>query len=154
MKAFAQDIVAYLFSFLARLVSPAVQYLLERWATNLAGDVPRIGVAWVVRFQEPIAIKGSRLNLIDTRLRQFGRRVWGVAYVQGEPGDPFRYDGFIRRNVFYGTFRREDAHVLAGTGTFVLKIAADSRIMTGRCTWYHSQIDDVWSSKYVWVRNG
>ena len=153
MKEILQNIISGIFSFLASQASPAIQNLLERWATSLGGDVPRIGSAWVVRFYYPTAAKTARLSLIDARLRQFGRRVSGIGFVQGEPGDPFRYEGVIRRNVFYGTFRRNDAHILAGTGTFVLKIAADSRRMIGRCTWYQSRIDEVWSSKYVWLRS-
>jgi hypothetical protein len=56
--------------------------------------------------------------------------------------------------VFYGTFKRTDSHILAGTGTFVLKISANSRDMTGHCTWYDNALDDVWASEYVWTRKG
>ena len=154
MKEILQNITTRIFSLLASLASPAIQSYLKNWATNLAGDVPRIGSAWVVRLNNPTTTKTARQDLIDARLHQFGRRVSGIGFVQGEPGDPFEYDGFIRRNVFYGAFRRKDAHILAGTGTFVLKITADSRNMIGRCTWYESRIDAVWSSKYVWIRRG
>ena len=61
--------------------------------------------------------------------------------------------GRIKRNVFYGSFYRKNERILAGTGTFVLKIIADSRKMVGRCTWYDSLLDDVWSSSYVWLRS-
>ena len=152
MSQFLQNLIARIFSLLANLATPPVQRLLERWATALAGDVPKIGAAWVVKFNDPRAGKTARPCLIDARLRQFGRRVAGTGFVQGEPGDPFQYDGTIVRNVFFGTFRRKDSHILAGTGTFVLKIAADSGAMSGRCTWYHSRIDAVWSSKYIWTR--
>ncbi len=147
-----QDWIARLFSMFARLVSPSLQGTLERWATNLAGDVPRIGAAWVVRFRYPTPDRSARPCAIDARLHQFGRRVSGIGFVEGEPGDPFRYEGFIRRNVFFGTFRRNDPHVLAGIGVFVLKIAADSRQMTGRCAWYQSQVDGVWPSRFLWRR--
>lgn len=77
-----------------------------------------------------------------------------MGHVQGEPGDPFVYRGSIKRNVFYGSFSRKDSPVLAGTGTFVLKILSDSRRLEGRCSWYDKILDDVWSSGYAWTRNG
>lgn len=152
MKEAIQDLIARLLALVAAVVSPAAQNMLERWARSLAGDAPRVGGAWVVRFSYPFPGRGRRRAKIDARLRQFGRRVQGVGFLQGDPGDPFQYEGFIRRNALFGTFRRKDAQMLAGTGTFLLKIAADCSRMSGRCAWYQSRIDDVWSSRYDWRR--
>ena len=154
MKAIFADLVSRAFSLLAGLATPHFQKILERWATSIEDDVPRIGSTWVVHFRNPGTRRTARPALIDAHLHQFGRRVSGIGFIQGEPAIPFRYEGVIRRNVFYGTFKRKDSHVLTGTGTFVLKIAADSSRMAGRCTWYESRIDDVWSSGYVWVQHG
>lgn len=154
MKLRIQDIIAFLIAFVARLLTPAFQQWLARLSTRLVADVPRLGTTWVVHFTNPDHRGGSKAKAIDAALQQFGRFVHGSGHVQGEPQDPFEYRGVISRNVYYGTFRRKDAHVLAGTGTFVLKIDPDSRRMTGRCTWYDNILDDVWSSKYVWERKG
>jgi len=54
--------------------------------------------------------------------------------------------------VFYGAYRHTDSHVLAGTGTVVLKIEADSRTMEGHCLWFDSGLDAVWRSEYRWER--
>lgn len=152
MKRAIQDILTYVLALLARVLTPAFQRQIARLCLRLAADVPQVGTAWVVRFTEPWRSGRSRSRAIDAVLQQFGRFVRGDGHVQGHPGDPFEYRGVIKRNVFYGTFRRRDAHVLAGTGTFVLRISADSRSMTGYCTWYDNLIEGVWSSKYVWGR--
>jgi len=115
-------------------------------------DVPRLAANWVIHFDDPCP-GGFRPAAIDTSLLQFGHQIQGTGHLQGHPGDPFEFRGLIKRNVFYGSFYRKDAHLLAGTGTFVLKIAADSRSMIGHCIWYDSLLDDVWSSKYVWTRS-
>jgi len=66
--------------------------------------------------------------------------------------DTFTFHGTIRRNVLYGSYQRDDAHNLAGTGTFVLKIVAHSRAMEGQCLWYDGGLDAVWASGYGWRR--
>lgn len=91
---------------------------------------------------------------MDVALSQFGTRIRGTGHIQGEPGQPFEFQGRVKWNVFYGTFSRRDTHVLAGTGTFVLKIAADTKSMTGCCAWFDSLIDEAWMSEYQWTRKG
>ncbi|MBI5934735.1 MAG: hypothetical protein HY867_13600 [Chloroflexi bacterium] len=154
MKFSFQDATTYLLALVARVLTPSFQRQLARLCVHLVADVPQLGTAWVVHFAEPCLPCGSRPNAIDATLHQFGRFLSGTGHLQGEPGDPFEYRGIITRNVFYGTFKRTDAHVVAGTGTFVLKISANSHRMTGHCIWYESLLDDVWSSEYVWSRKG
>lgn len=134
------------------MTTPGLERRLSQWASRFDLDVPRIGGAWVLRYRLSQKVAGSDLRYIDAILHQFGRRVRGVGHVEGEPGDPFEYRGEIIRNTFSGTFRRKDRRILAGTGTFLLKISANSLTMTGRCTWFDSTLDDVWTSVYLWTR--
>ena len=106
---------------------------------------------WNARFEDP-AFSGALPVSIEATMKQFGRRLCGVGHVQGHPGDTFEFHGMIKRNVLYGTFARTDAHVLAGTGTFVLKIMADSKRLLGTCMWYDGLLDEVWASPYEWRR--
>lgn len=154
MKTLTQNIITQLLALLARVLTPTFQRQIARLCIHLVADVPRLGSAWVVEFRQPCRSGGSKPSGIDARLEQYGRFLQGNGHFQGEPGDLFDYRGIIKRNVFYGTFRRRASHVLAGTGTFVLKISPNSRRMTGYCTWYDNVLDDVWSSKYVWIRKG
>lgn len=153
MKLLLQDVILYVLGLLTRILSPSLQTLLARFCMLLVADVPRLGTTWVVHFREPSRTGNSNGNAIDASLQQFGRYVAGKGHCQGKPGDVFEYRGFIKRNVFYGSFRRVDSHVLAGTGTFVLKISPDSRQLSGRCSWYDNILDDVWSTKYNWSRH-
>lgn len=153
MKQVLKDGLSYTLSLLAKLAAPTVERWLSNWTASLFSDLPMIGGAWVARFDEPADDAVNPQN-IDAVLRQFGRRIEGIAHVQGEPGDPFVFRGRVRRNVFYGVFKREDRRVLAGAGTFFLKVAADSRAMSGVCSWYDSDLDEVWSSPYAWTRKG
>ncbi len=152
MKQHLRDSIVYVLAVLARVLAPGLQRRVVRLCARLVSDVPQLGSAWVVRFDDPTRNGSSRPVAIDATLDQFGRFVRGRGHIHGEPGDPFIYRGVIKRNAFYGTFRRVDSHVLAGTGTFVLKISANSRHMTGNCTWYDNVLDDVWSSPYTWNR--
>lgn len=154
MKRAIQDAVTYALASLARVLTPAFQRVIARVCAYLVADVPQLGTAWVIRFTEPCRSAPSKPEAIDAVLQQYGRFVRGDGHIQGQPGDPFEYRGTIKRNVFYGTFQRKNSHILAGTGTFVLKISADSRRLTGHCIWYDNLLDDVWSSKYVWMRKG
>ena len=154
MKHYFRDFITYTLALLARVLTPALQRRVIRLCMHLASDVPQLGTAWVVRFVNPTPSGNARTVSIDATLQQFGRYIRGRGHVQGEPGDLFIYRGIVKRNVFYGSFRRIDSHILAGTGTFVLKISANSRRMNGDCTWYDNLLDDVWSSKYSWTRKG
>jgi len=149
-----RDILAFALSILAKLAGSELRSRLSRLSLWLLPDTPALRGAWVIRFRDPLASGASRILKIDAVLTQFGRRVQGSGHVQGEPGDPFEYRGWIRRNAFSGEFRRKNRSVLAGTGTFVLKIAADGLEMEGRCGWYDSDLDGVWSSRYFWNRSG
>jgi hypothetical protein len=153
MKPLFQDIFAYVLAFIARIFTPALQRQIARLCMHLVNDIPDLDGAWVVAFADPLPSGRSRTRKIDASLQQFGRYVRGSGHVQGEPGDLFVYRGLIKRNAFYGTFRRADAHILAGTGTFVLQISANSRQLNGHCSWYDNFLDDVWSSSYSWNRN-
>ena len=154
MKNVFQDGLTYALALLARIATPTLKRQLSRLSLLIVSDVPRLGTTWTASFQDPIGPGEIRVNAVDASFHQFGRYLWGTGHIQGEPGDPFEFRGLVRRNVFYGAFHRKDAHVLAGTGTFVLKIDADSRKMAGYCTWFDSILDDVWHSEYVWTRKG
>lgn len=147
-----RDLLAFVLSILAKAAGPALKARLSDLSLWFLPDTPRLASAWVVRFRDPLPRGGSRPQLLDVVLKQYGRRVTGSGHVQGEPGDPFEYRGWIRRNAFYGEFRRKNKSVLAGTGTFVVKIAADGESMDGRCAWFDSEIDGPWSSRYRWER--
>ena len=152
MNTQLQDAAVYILATLARVLTPAFQQWIARMCMHLSSDVPQLGSAWVVRFSDPRDCGRVKKVKIDATLQQFGRFLRGRGHIQGEPGDPFEYRGIIKRNVFYGSFRRTDCHILAGTGTFVAKISSNSRAMAGHCTWYDSLIDDVWHSDYDWTR--
>ena len=147
-----RDIIAFALSILAKPAGAELRARLSRLSLWLLPDTPALGGAWVIRFRDPLPGGASRVRRIDALLNQYGRRVHGTGHVQGEPGDPFEYRGWIRRNAFYGEFRRRNRGVLAGTGTFVVKVAADGHRMLGRCGWYDSHLDAVWNSRYEWSR--
>ncbi len=153
MKQRLQDAFAAILIIIARLATPAIERRLARVATFLISDIPLLDSAWIVRFYESTKGETRRVD-IDSVLHQFGRRVHGTGHIQGEPHEIFEYFGTIKRNVLYGTFRRKDAHILAGTGSFVLKIDAYSKTMKGYCVWYDNQVDGPWISKYSWRRKG
>lgn len=154
MNPSIRDALAYLLAAAARLLTPALQRRLAQLCASLSADLPQLGSTWVVHFGEPGEDGGVQAAAIDAELRQFGPFVRGRGHRQGEPGDPFEYRGVIKRNALYGSYRRSRAHVLAGTGTFVVKISPDSRRLSGHCTWYDNALDDVWSSAYTWTRKG
>ena len=147
-----RDAVAFILSILAKPAGTALRSRLSRLSLWFLPNTPALAGAWVVSFRNPLPGGASRIQKIDALLMQFGRRVQGSGHVQGEPGDPFEYQGWIVRNAFFGEFRRKTQNVLAGTGTFVVKISADGRELRGRCGWYDSDLDAVWSSRYEWVR--
>jgi hypothetical protein len=152
MRLLLRDAITYLLALAARVLTPAFQRQLARLCVHLFNDVPLLDAAWVVHFHDPSPTDAFTPRTIDAQLNQFGRFITGNGHIQGEPGDPFQYRGVIKRNVLYGTFRRKDSHVLAGTGTFVLKISPNSRSMRGHCTWYDNDLEDVWISPYIWTR--
>lgn len=149
-----QDIFTYMLALVARAIAPALSKHLSRLASIFVSDVPRLEAKWVVKFANATASRNQNPTKIDATLQQFGRFIVGNGHVHGEPHDLFVYWGMIKRNAFYGSFRRKDSRILAGTGTFVLKISADSRHLTGHCSWYDNVLDDVWSSTYEWNRKG
>jgi hypothetical protein len=149
-----QDFITYVLALVARVVTPGLGRQLSRLCGFIVGDVPQLGATWVVDFTDPAYSQGQRPVSIDANLQQFGRFLKGTGHIHGEPGDPFVYWGIIKRNAFYGTFSRKDSKVLAGTGTFILKISANSRQLQGYCSWYDNLLDDVWTSQYQWSRSG
>ncbi|HRI87259.1 MAG TPA: hypothetical protein PK869_03290 [Candidatus Hydrogenedentes bacterium] len=148
------DAISYAFSLAAHIAGPASRRQLSKFSLAISRDIPHIGTAWAVQFEDPTRQGSVRLRGIDANLQQYGRHIRGIGHIQGEPTDLFQYEGILKRNVFYGTFWRKNSHVLAGTGTFVLKVNADSRRMTGQCMWYDNTLDDVWLSNYEWNRKG
>jgi len=136
----------------ARLVGRALEARLARVALLLAGDAPQLDGPWVVEFDDPTPGGGRKRSRVHVRLKQFGHRVRGTGHLERSPTDTFTFHGTIRRNVLYGSYQRDDAHNLAGTGTFVLKIVAHSRAMEGQCLWYDGGLDAVWASGYGWKR--
>lgn len=145
------EVLVLILELLARLVWPGLQDRLARWATALLPDLPLLSGHWLVQFEDASA-KRTRPTKIDADLRQFGRHVSGIGHIHGASADVFRFEGTIKRNVFIGTFARKDAHVLAGTGNFLLKVRADSRRLSGHCMWFDGRLEDVWVSKYEWNR--
>ena len=133
MKQPLQEGISIALAALARLLTPALARQLSRLSLLIVVGVPRLGATWTARYREPTRQGGVRQGKVDLVFNQFGSRVWGIGHIEGEPGDPFEFRGQIKWNVFYGTFSRRDTHILAGTGTFVLKIAADTQSMTGSC---------------------
>jgi|GEM_PF-4120831 len=154
MKIAIQDILTYVLAFLASALTPALGKQLGRLSGFVVSDVPQLEAKWVVKFSDPTTSLRQNSVKIDATLQQFGRFVLGNGHVHGEPHDPFVYWGVIKRNAFYGSFRRKDSRILAGTGTFLLKISANSKSLTGHCSWYDNVVDDVWSSEYEWARKG
>lgn len=154
MKNVVQDTLAYILLLLARILSPKAGEALSRAATRLSGDVPDLNGWWTISFRWPHADGGTKNAEIDAKVRQFGRFFRASGHLHGEPGDPFEYRGTIRRNVLYGTFQRKDSHILAGTGTFIVKVNADNREMEGSCAWYASKLDAVWRSPCLWNYRG
>lgn len=154
MKFPSKDALTYALSLIARIATPALARYFSQFAIRLTPSLPHLGGPWVLRFLDPRLNAKARPLAVDVVLQQFGRWLRGTGHIQGQPGDPFDFRAQIKRNALFGSFQRRDAHILAGTGTFVLKISADSRLLTGRCTWYDSLLDDVWSSQYVWTRRG
>jgi hypothetical protein len=146
------EILVLVLELIARAVWPSFRARIARWACELLPDVPRLAGHWVADFNNPTKGKGTKRLAIDASLVQFGRHISGAGHVQGHPADVFHFRGTIKRNVFYGTFARQDAQVLAGTGTFVLKVMADSKTLIGQCMWYDATLDGVWSSDYEWHR--
>lgn len=154
MISILADAISYLLSLVAQSLGPASRRQLSKLSLAISRDVPRIGTTWAVRFDDPTPKGVVRNRGIDASLQQYGRHIRGIGHIQGEPADIFQYEGIIKRNVFFGTFWRRDSHVLAGTGTFVLKVSPDSKQLSGQCSWYDNILDDAWSSDYEWTRKG
>ncbi len=147
------EIAVLILEAIGRLLLPWFRPQLARLAHRLLSDLPILEGHWVVGFDDPSS-EGERVpTTVHVELIQFGRRVNGSGHLQCSPHDSFTFSGTIRRNVFFGSYWRDDEHVLAGTGTFVLKIIAHSRELRGHCIWYDGLLEDVWNSSYVWRRS-
>lgn len=136
----------------ARFVAPRAEEKLARFACRLLPDVPLLSGHWTVEFRDPLPTGDSQAACLLVQLDQFGRRMTGRGFLRDQPSETFVFHATIRRNVLYGSYRRNDPHVLGGTGTFVLKITALSRRLEGQCLWYDALLDDVWVSPYSWNR--
>jgi len=145
-------IAVFVLEALARAAWPSLRKRIARVVCDLLPDVPDLEGQWVAIFINPTKKQGTKRLSIDANLVQLGRSVSGTGHVRGNAGDLFHFQGTIKRNVFFGTFARRDAQVLAGTGTFVLKVMADSKALHGHCMWYDATLDGVWSSAYDWKR--
>lgn len=154
MKSIYLNASSYAIAVLARLLSPALRRHLSRQLARISGELPQLGGVWAVHFENPACYGRKVRRAIDAELEQFGQFVYGTGHLHGEPGDPFEYRGFVKRNAVYGFFRRKDSNILAGTGTFVLKVSPDTQKMAGHCTWYDNPLDDVWASAYRWTKKG
>jgi len=152
MKSLFQDIFSYILLSLSKILAPKTGAALARLATQFSSDLPDLNAPWVIRFRWPAGAGRSQAARIDVTIRQFGKFIRASGHPEGEPDALFEYTGTIRRNVVYGTFRRKDSHVLAGTGAFIIKILADNRTLAGSCAWYASRPDAVWRSPHVWRR--
>lgn len=154
MKDSHTEKILTVIAMLAKASSPWIQRAIIAIAGRFDSDTPQIGTHWTANFLDPDAGRNKHARTVEISLNQLGRSVWGQGHLQGRPNDPFEFKGTIKRNAFYGSFRRTNSHVLAGTGAFVLKISANTRFLTGHCSWYDSEVDDVWSTEYRWHRTG
>lgn len=145
------EFLALLLEMLAELVWPSLGRRLAGTAMGLLPDIPIIAGRWVGSFQDPRPC-GCVANQVHLELHQFGRRLRGTGHLEGAPGDQFEFRGRVKRNIFHGSFSRKDAHNLAGTGAFVLKVTAHAKTMAGNCMWYDGELDRVWESPYYWRR--
>lgn len=145
------ELIVVLLELAAQLAWPSLRDRIARFATGLLSDIPILAGHWSASFCDP-SPQGAAEVVVDAHLNQFGRRIEGTGSIRGRPADAFAFNGIIKRNVFYGSFGRKDAHVLAGTGAFVLEIRADSQRLTGCAMWYDSVVEGVWSSDYCWSR--
>jgi hypothetical protein len=135
------------------MTGPLLEDRLAQWALRLLPDLPKLGNAWwTLEFYDPTASGTKKRQRVNVELKQFGSKIQGLGYLYRQPEDRFSFEGRLRRNVFQGTFQRDDHHVLAGTGSFVLKILAHSRQLQGYCLWYDGLLDQVWASEYHWKR--
>lgn len=138
---------------IARLTGPLLERRLARLALRLLPDLPHLEDYWTLEFEEPPHRGNKRTKRrVIMKLSQFGRNLGGIGHFQRSPQDSFTFTATIRRNVLYGSFSRSEHHILAGTGTFVLKIGAHSRRLEGHCLWYDGLLDTVWASPYRWKR--
>ncbi len=142
MKFLLSVLASVVANILVLLVRPGINV----WR-HLFTDVPKIKGRWRVTVSEPGRLTPQKL---EVELNRFGRSVYGEGNLVGKREDPFTFTGEIRRQAFFGTFRRKKSRVLAGTGTFLLKILADDKSMTGHCNWYDKDLDNTWTSGYEW----
>lgn len=133
------------------MTEPVRQHI-ANFATKQLYDRAILAGQWSAEFSDPSVHGGPIPLTVDVKLSQFGKRLSGYGEIRGKPGDRFDFQGFVKRNVFIGTYARTNRHVLAGTGNFVLKIVADSKRMHGKCLWYDGLLDEVWTSGYLWKR--
>ena len=145
------EFIAQVLQLVAACVWPRLRERLAVIAYDLLPDLPELSGQWVAHFHDPTP-EGSALLAVEVNLKQFGRSLRGEGRVLAQPDAAFNFRGMIRRNVFFGSFARQDTRVLAGTGAFILKIIADSRNLRGSCLWYDGGLDDVWVSPYSWRR--
>lgn len=145
------ELLAKILQLIAAFVWPRLRERLALIAQELLPDIPELAGYWVAHFEDPTP-NGRAVMSVEICLRQFGRSLRGQGRILAQPYEAFNFHGSIRRNVFFGSFARQDTRVLAGTGAFILKIIADSRHLRGNCLWYDGSLDDVWVSPYHWQR--
>ena len=129
------------------IILPSTVRFLSNASSNLLGDFPKIEGDWEVEFTEH---DGSDKK-IELTIERFGKSVKGSGHIVGNSVDPFIFRAVLKRQVLVGNFRRSRS-VLAGTGSFLLKISADEKSMCGHCCWYENNIENICSSNYKWTK--
>jgi len=145
------EFLAKVLQLIAALAWPRLRERLSIMAQELLPDLPELAGYWIAHFEDPTPT-GRAVMSVEICLQQVGRSLRGQGHILAQPGETFNFQGAIRRNVFFGSFARQDTRVLAGTGAFILKIIADSKHLRGNCLWYDGSLDDVWVSPYHWQR--
>lgn len=138
--------LSVLASLVAGLLLPRIVRVLNNIWNHFFTGVAKVEGNWVATFTEPDGTE----NNIEVRLKRLGTAVRGTGYVTGRSDDPFCFRGTLKRQSLAGDFWRSRSRVLAGTGAFLLKVAADEKTMLGFCSWYDTETDAVWNSNYRW----
>ena len=144
--------IAFLLSIVASLIAglvlkDVIRVLRDAW-NHLLSAPPRIEGDWEATFIEP----DGTSKTAQVTLKRLGRSIHGHGFITGSGTDPFTFTGRVERHALIGSFSRRRRRVLAGSGTFVLKILADDDEMRGACIWYDKDADEPWKCTYVWKR--
>lgn len=146
----AGGVIGYVLSW----TMPSVGQFIAGCVTRWSGDIPSLAGTWKNSYEEDDDAGDPTQRTEIIQLRQLGRWIWGVGTVSGNSGQrKFKHRAYISRSMLIGTFRRTDARIGTGKGSYCLRIAASDHDMDGKCL-YVNQNDDqrVEVSPYKWRR--